>query len=194
MRRPVRFPALVAAGVLGAAALPALAEQGDFAHSHLIPLEDEVFVPEPSLHERAAERARDAWRTLSGTASDAADAAASTLSPVVRDLKDAVAPAVDAARDALGPTASAVSEAAAPALASVGATADRAWSGAEGLAADARVQAERLATSVSATAAEVRAHPAMQAVADAGLLFRIVEGVGVTALVGGMAWRKLRGA
>lgn len=199
MRRPARpVPAVTAAALLlGLAAMPATAQEGDFVHGHLIPLEEDIVVPPPSLRERAADHALDAWRSLSETATDAAAKAKASVAPVVEDLKDAVRPAVEAAEEALGPTAAAVGDtigaAAAPALAGVEAGAGRVWSEAEVLAADAREQAGRFATSVAETAAEVRAHPAMQTVAEVGLLWRVAEGAAVTLLVGGMAWRKLRG-
>ncbi|WP_029007262.1 hypothetical protein [Azospirillum halopraeferens] len=199
MRRPVRphVPAC-AALLLALTALPASAQDADFARGYIIPLDEEIVVPRPGLRERAADRALDAWRSLSEGAAEATAKAGATIAPVVRELKDAVAPALDAAERTLGPTAATVGDTitrvAAPAIVGVETGAGRVWSEAEILADDARDAAGRLAVSLADTAAEVRAHPAMQTMADVGILWRVAEGAAVTLLVGGMAWRKLRGA
>lgn len=199
MIRPARFPMAFAAALLASVALPALADTvPETLHREpLLPVE-EVVVPaaEPDLTQRIGSAASAAYDALpamdrvTGAASDALGGARDTLSDWWAGARDTLKPATDRVEAIAAPAI----EAAAPAIAAAGSHADRAFAGAEALATDARLEVERLAGAFHETAAELRHHPVVEAAADVGLLLRVVEAVGVSAVVGGLAWRKIRGA
>lgn len=199
MIRPVRFPLAFAAALLASVALPALADTAaETLHREpLLPIE-EVVVPAagPDLTHRigsaasAAYDALPAMDSVTGAASDALGGARDTLSNWWTGARETLKPATERVEAIAAPAI----EAAAPAITAAGAHADRAIAGAEALAIDARLEVERLAGAFHESAAELRHHPVVEAAADVGLLLRVVEAVGVSAVVGGLAWRKIRGA
>lgn len=178
--RPARF--LLAAALLASG--PALAEPleaGDMSmRVPLLPLDDVVSVPaEPDLIDRAEATALAAWRTVRGWAAEAETAA----TPLWTEVREQVGTAAETAR-----------REASPILASAGVTAGEAWERAGVLAGDAQLKAEELAAAFHEQTAELRAHPAVQAAADVGILLRVAEVIGVSALVGGLVIKKLRSA
>lgn len=202
MIRPARLLLPFAAVLMAYVALPALADTlpvtAETLHREsLLPI-DEVVVPPPApdLTQRigsaafAAYDALPAMDTVTGAAAGALDGARGTLSDWWSGARETLRPATDRVEAIAAPAI----DAAAPAIAAAGTHADRAIAGAEALAVDARLEVERLAGAFHESAAELRHHPVVEAAADVGLLLRVVEAVGVSAVVGGLAWRKIRGA
>lgn len=189
MRRSTALPALFLAAALTGALItagapraepaPFLVEDGA-ARYGLVPI-DEVAPPirEPDLMDRAAAHAVDAWNAAKAIAREVEE----VLTPLFREVR---AEAESAAGE--------IERVSAPALAAAGVQADAVLEEAGRLTADARETAGEVAATLHAKTAELREHPVVQAASDVGILLRVVEVIGVTALVGGMAWRKLRGA
>lgn len=163
---PFALLAGLAATAAGADPMPDAAEAAAL-RMPLVPVEDDAvsLPPEPDTIDRAAREAAGIWAAVRDAAGTAAEDAGTALAPLVEEARRA---GTDAA------------EAALPALSAAG---DRALR-----------EGEALAAAFHEKTAELRAHPVVEAAADMGILLRAVEAVGVTLLVGGLAWRKLRGA
>lgn len=181
---------LVSAALLGlalaAACLPAQADPFQMgsaetaARQALVPVEAPApAVADPDLLDRAGAVLDRAWDRVVALA----DAAGRELAPLWGE-----------ARERADGAAALLERTAAPVLDEAGAQATLAWLEAERLTADARDAAGELAGAFHAKTAELREHPVVQAAADVGILLRVAEALGVSVLVGGLAWRKLRGA
>lgn len=130
------------------------------------------------------------WTTVAGWAGVAARIAAELAEGAVIWIDETVTWAADQA----GPALASVRSNAEEAIAATGHAATPLLDDAGQIAGQARVVVVDAAESLHARTAELRNHPVVEAAADIGIFLRVAEVLGLGALIGGLAWARIRGA